>query len=307
MSNMTKQEILEAIDATIVPNDKKAITADSLANLLREMASATPESNGGGGGDTSLRLFLPDPLVASVFVDLELQYTREGWEAAKQEFEDWPASAVEAFDAYYNKMFDNNAEVYKQIQAAAAERKGISVVGDFSEGYATAMNILFGELQMMPLDYVNTICYKSLDCMYAEIGVMGQKETEFFLLANPSVFNEPFIGSAEEMTITLLPDGGLVMESTQTKYEVFVAENDAVLSEEQREKNKEYRSSSNTESVTFYYQPTSGTKPYQIYPISIDTESNKINYIIDTNVFQSTIGSDGNISTTLIGTLNIPQ
>lgn len=304
---MTKQEILEAIDATIVPNDKKAITADSLANLLREMASATPESNGGGGRDTSLRLLLPDPLFAQLFMDLGAPHTREGWEAVKQELEDLPASSVEAIEAYYNKMFDNNAEVYKQIQEAATEHKDISVVGDFSEGYAIVLNIFYGDMQMMPLDYVNAICYLTLNCMYVEIGVMGQKETEFYLVANPSVFNEQFIGSAEEMSIMLLPDGGLVMEPTQTKYEVFVAENDSVLSEEQMEKNKKYWSTSNAEFVTFYYQPTSGTKLYQIYPISVDKAANKLNYIIGINVFQSTIGSDGSISTTLIGTLNIPQ
>lgn len=53
---MTKAEIIEAINATIRPNKEKAITAESLANLLIEMANATPE---GGGG--ALRVFLPEP------------------------------------------------------------------------------------------------------------------------------------------------------------------------------------------------------------------------------------------------------
>lgn len=38
-----KQELIEAIKATIVPNDKKAITAESLANLLTEMVEAMGE------------------------------------------------------------------------------------------------------------------------------------------------------------------------------------------------------------------------------------------------------------------------
>lgn len=47
---MTKEEIIEAITSTIVANGKKGITAESLANLLIEMASATHEGSGGSGG-----------------------------------------------------------------------------------------------------------------------------------------------------------------------------------------------------------------------------------------------------------------
>ena len=46
---MTKEEIIEAINSTIVTNGQKGITAESLANLLIEMASATPEGGGSGG------------------------------------------------------------------------------------------------------------------------------------------------------------------------------------------------------------------------------------------------------------------
>ena len=45
---MTKNELIEAINATIAPNGQKAITAESLANLLIEMVNATPD-----GGVTS--------------------------------------------------------------------------------------------------------------------------------------------------------------------------------------------------------------------------------------------------------------
>lgn len=44
---MTKAEIIEAIEATIRPNGEKAITAESLANLLIEMANATPKGGSG--------------------------------------------------------------------------------------------------------------------------------------------------------------------------------------------------------------------------------------------------------------------
>lgn len=47
---MNKNELIEAIQQTIVPNGKKGITAESLANLLMEMVNATPEGGSGGSG-----------------------------------------------------------------------------------------------------------------------------------------------------------------------------------------------------------------------------------------------------------------
>ena len=44
-----KEKLIEAINATIVPNDEKAITAESLANLLIEMVEAMGEGGGNSG------------------------------------------------------------------------------------------------------------------------------------------------------------------------------------------------------------------------------------------------------------------
>ena len=52
---MNKEEIIEAINSTIVTNGQKGITAESLANILIEMASATPEGSGNG----SLVVYIP--------------------------------------------------------------------------------------------------------------------------------------------------------------------------------------------------------------------------------------------------------
>lgn len=45
-----KEKLIEAINATIVPNDEKAITAESLANLLIEMVEAMGEGGSSAGG-----------------------------------------------------------------------------------------------------------------------------------------------------------------------------------------------------------------------------------------------------------------
>lgn len=47
---MNKQELIEAIEATLVPNGNKAITADALKNLLIDIVENS--GSGGGGGMT---------------------------------------------------------------------------------------------------------------------------------------------------------------------------------------------------------------------------------------------------------------
>lgn len=58
---MTKAEILDAINATIAPNNVKGITAESLANILTEIVNATPEGGSGGAGGEYIDLTLANP------------------------------------------------------------------------------------------------------------------------------------------------------------------------------------------------------------------------------------------------------
>lgn len=53
---MNKQEIIEAINSTIMPNGQKGITAEALANILVEMANAS----GGGGAGAVVYVGTPD-------------------------------------------------------------------------------------------------------------------------------------------------------------------------------------------------------------------------------------------------------
>ena len=53
---MTKEELKEAIASTIVENGQKAITAESLANLLNEMVDASGSGGGAGGGAVTIMI-----------------------------------------------------------------------------------------------------------------------------------------------------------------------------------------------------------------------------------------------------------
>lgn len=56
---MTKQDVLDAINATIVENGQKGITADSLRNLLTMMVEAMGEG-GTGAGHVSFYIGVPN-------------------------------------------------------------------------------------------------------------------------------------------------------------------------------------------------------------------------------------------------------
>ena len=58
---MNKTEILEAINATIAPNNVKGITAESLANILAEIVNATPEGGSGGAGGEYIDMTFANP------------------------------------------------------------------------------------------------------------------------------------------------------------------------------------------------------------------------------------------------------
>lgn len=56
---MNKQEIIDAINATIAPNNIKGITADSLRNLLIMMVENAGEGGSGSGGNIVFYLGMP--------------------------------------------------------------------------------------------------------------------------------------------------------------------------------------------------------------------------------------------------------
>lgn len=75
---MTKEEIKEAIAATITENGQKGITATSLANILNEIVDALGSGGGNAGGGASNVLYLdvaglegPNEHNAQIFKTLE--------------------------------------------------------------------------------------------------------------------------------------------------------------------------------------------------------------------------------------------
>lgn len=57
---MNKIELIDAIQQVITPNGKKAISAESLANLLIDIVSAIPEGGNGGSGQVVFYFGMPN-------------------------------------------------------------------------------------------------------------------------------------------------------------------------------------------------------------------------------------------------------
>jgi hypothetical protein len=141
---MAKQDVLDAINATIAPNNIKGITAESLNNVLTMMAENAGE---GGGGDGALRVIVPElTVLGGIFLELG-EISPASWEEGKSFLEAEYGDALSEYDAAVNASFAHNANVAQQILAKAKAGQGVSVVLDQTPYYPAALNF---DLQVEP-------------------------------------------------------------------------------------------------------------------------------------------------------------
>ena len=152
---MTKAEILDAINATIVSNNVKGITADSLRNLLLLMAE---NSGGSGSGDGALRVMIPN--VASVAEEgaTEVDFTPETLEMI--------ATEIPELAEVGEEMFAHNAKVYAQLMEKVKACEGVSVILDaskFSKAYMGFMTSLMGGEEIYGMMLSEPVLVNGLD------------------------------------------------------------------------------------------------------------------------------------------------
>lgn len=205
---MTKNEIIEAINATITPNGVKGITAESLANILTEIVNATPEGGGGSGNG------------ALVVYDLA--------GATRADMEDSLGLSPE-MDAVINQVFslmDHNASIYAQLTTLMEEGKPAPLL---MMDYGTVTNIMIPLYFQMTPDFANMIetygmvasepmmClrYKVTGPITDQVTSVYGGNTDFFALIRPSEFD-----------VSMLND--LVISSLDIKSGYFLAEDGTV-------------------------------------------------------------------------------
>lgn len=191
---MAKQDVLDAINATIVENGQKGITAQSLNNVLTMMAENAGE--GGGSGDGALRVIVPELLMFGLEIVGMGELTPASWEEIKLVFEA-DGLDISEYDAVINASFEHNANVAQQILEKAKAGQGVSIVLDQTPYYPAAINC---GMQMSPEM-----------ALMIESYIMGgaQPAGLFVSYIKPTLEGEPMF-DGEQFLCYLAPTGHLV-------------------------------------------------------------------------------------------------
>lgn len=197
---MAKQDVINAINSTIVPNGSKAINADSLRNLLLLMA----ENMGGGGGSSSgegaLRVIVPDTMKLGPIISGQGELSPTTWAELRPLLESDMGLDLSEYETVVNASFTHNANVLQQIFAKARAGQGVSIVLDQTPYLPVASNILFA--------------------MEPESAVLISEA--LFSAAQPAGFQMSYIKptsagevafGGEQLACTLVPVGGVYTES----------------------------------------------------------------------------------------------
>lgn len=235
---MNKHEILEAINATIVPNGIKGITAQSLNNVLTMMTENAGE--GGGSGDGALRVIVPDLMVIGPEIVAMGELSPASWEEMKSLFEQSGIDPSE-YDAVVKASFEHNANVAQQILEKAKAGQGVSVVLDQTPYSPANLNFVLHTNPEMA-EFIEE---------YAICGVQPAGLFMQYIKFNPE--NEP-----DEFVCTIAPTGNIYLDGMDITYPsnmLILLNLDGSLTFTQIE---EEQPSSGSGVVTFYVDAAGG-------------------------------------------------
>lgn len=224
---MAKQDVIDAINATIVPNGSKAINADSLRNLLIMMTENAGEGgSGGGSGDGALRVIVPELQILGHAIVETGEFSPTSYAAAKEAFStESPVTDWSEYDAAVTAAFEHNAAVAQQLIARAKTGQGISVVLDQTPLMVPATNI---EMAMVPdaaamYDELAAIDTQSASCSMTYIkataegeAMIGESEILKCIIAPVGAINHESLGIhnyPSNMLIELQLDGSLIFST----------------------------------------------------------------------------------------------
>ncbi len=226
---MTKAEIIEAINATIAPNNVKGITAESLANILIEMVNAAGE--GGGSGDGALRVIVPEFMMLGMEIVNRGELSPASWAAYKEEMKSALNLELSEYEEAVNASFVHNANIAKQILAKAKAGQGVSVVLDqtpYSSALASVMLQTQPDIATITEDIVfGGVQPAGLSLQYIKVtpegeALMGGGEQFICKLVPTGYINDEvngFINYPSNMLITLNFDGSLLFTKPESETE----------------------------------------------------------------------------------------
>lgn len=191
---MAKQDVIDAINSTIVENGIKGITADSLRNLLIMMTEG-----GSGSGDGALRVIVPETMLLGLTIAESGELSPSSWATMRPELEAESGADLSEYEIAVNASFTHNAEVAQQILAKAKSGQGVSIVLDQTPYFPAAVNI------QLAADSETAVLVSEL--IYSATQPAGFR-MEYF---KPTPEGEAAFGG-EQIVCTLVPVGGAYTE-----------------------------------------------------------------------------------------------
>lgn len=331
---MAKQDVLDAINSTIVQNDIKAITANALNNVLTMVVENAGE---GGSGDGALRIMVPDMIsgLNEEFIAAG-EFSPSAWEQMKVEITELGLD-VSLYDDVFNTCFTHNVEVYQTLLGKLESHEGTyvildqslsgsvgykilldSIINSIGTGSIESSNLYMGQLAMCGVIDIKT---SDLDDSIKEM--IGLPEGVQIMIA--PIYNEYMGGYPDTLMMSLLPDGSILFEGggiesgadyvyIPTKFGDSPA-NDVVIPESKMSHNASLVLSGNMENINIIKYVDEAGAGYANTPrVTFSTYgsrgTNNIDYCIveywHGNIFyRSTIESDGSVNTIELSSLPV--
>lgn len=229
---MAKQDVLDAINATVSSNNVKGITADSLNNVLTMMVENAGE--GGGSGESMMKIFVPDydMMLGPEFI-LEGEFTPALVSEMRNELETQMPEMIDAYEALFTAFdvaFVNNANVFASIKEKAKNGEGCSVLLDQSMITKATIDMqmsLYPEASSQIEEYIlslSQICNVGYMCMKYNPDV-NEPTTEQLVLSPIIESNNDKGLYPSNMVILVQPDGSIIFEKivANIDYELYVS------------------------------------------------------------------------------------
>ena len=312
---MAKQDVLDAINATIVENGQKGITAQALNNVLTMMTENAGE--GGGSGDGVLRIMVPDVMLLAPLCfgskAIGDGFTPETWALFQSELEsiisstDMGDAEKELFETYLTSMneivpamFAHNAKVYTELLAKAKSKEGVMVLVDQSASYAPAFRLM--SIRAIDIDISASA---PAMCNILNAPIWDEPLIAFVPISDYDIYNP-------NSQFALNPDGSIVCESTS--YQLYIPNSDVVLNDEQMLSNQLLASNLRSWNIDLsnvkIYSIANASSPVLATFSIIDYTTGStctFRFLKGLNLLQTSVSAeDGSTVTELIGTLNAP-
>lgn len=251
---MNKEQIIEAINQTIVQNNKKGITATSLRNVLTEMVQASADN-----GVAIPVVKLPDSIIFFV-IFLEMgSFSLETISIVEEELSAESAEEQERIKelvAIWRGYIDHNKQVYETMMNLARQGVSTPALLDCSESGRIAVELLYNSLGgktsmevFVGSSLANTEVYEGIiDGEYKAGVVLFEITKGYGALFNGKNF---LTDGGETVYMTLMSDGSVVfgMPIDDKVDKMLYLPVEGELSSEQMEVNR---------SFVDYYSSTAG-------------------------------------------------